>query len=80
MLIGSAYCTEAIGIHPFFGAFLAGLITPHTGGFAEQLVPKMELVTSEYQCLQFYNLKDCLPSHMLAQHSTGRTCPSADAF
>lgn len=47
LLIGSAYCTEAIGIHPFFGAFLMGLITPHEGNFAEVLIPRMSLVTRE---------------------------------
>eukprot|EP00899_Mesostigma_viride_P019169 jgi/Mesvir1/27253/Mv07093-RA.3 len=47
MLLTSAYCTEAIGIHSFFGAFLMGLITPQEGGFAELLFPRMELVTVE---------------------------------
>lgn len=31
-----------IGIHPIFGAFLAGLICPHDGGFAVQMTNKIE--------------------------------------
>lgn len=31
-----------IGVHPIFGAFLAGLICPHEGGFAIKLTEKIE--------------------------------------
>lgn len=30
------------GVHPIFGAFLAGLIIPHEGGFAIHLVEKID--------------------------------------
>lgn len=34
--------TGIIGVHPIFGAFLAGLICPHEGGFAIKLTEKIE--------------------------------------
>ncbi|OQV08966.1 hypothetical protein CLAIMM_13161 [Cladophialophora immunda] len=42
MCLGSAFFTGAIGIHPIFGAFLAGLICPHEGGFALKVTEKIE--------------------------------------
>lgn len=33
LLLGSAYCTNAIGIHPIFGAFVMGLIVPRRATF-----------------------------------------------
>lgn len=47
LLIGAAYATEVIGIHPFFGAFVMGIITPKTNGFVQNLLPRMELVVTE---------------------------------
>jgi K+:H+ antiporter len=35
LLLLSAYCTNAIGIHPVFGAFLMGIILPRTVLFVE---------------------------------------------
>lgn len=35
-----------IGVHPIFGAFLAGLICPHDGGFAIKLTEKIEDLVS----------------------------------
>mmetsp|Transcript_5550 Transcript_5550/g.13807 ORF Transcript_5550/g.13807 Transcript_5550/m.13807 type:complete len:533 (-) Transcript_5550:284-1882(-) len=52
LLIGSAYATEAIGIHPFFGAFLMGLITPQA--HTHSLVPRMELVTRDFLLPLFF--------------------------
>ena len=40
--LGSAFFTGAIGVHPIFGAFLAGLICPHEGGFALKVTEKIE--------------------------------------
>ncbi|KAM0716659.1 hypothetical protein Q7P37_008104 [Cladosporium fusiforme] len=40
--LGSAFFTGAIGVHPIFGAFLAGLIMPHEGGFAIKVTEKIE--------------------------------------
>lgn len=42
MMLGSAFFTGIIGIHPIFGAFLIGLICPHEGGFAIKLTEKIE--------------------------------------
>jgi hypothetical protein len=47
LLLASAFTTEVIGIHSFFGAFVMGLIVPKTNGFADQLIPQMELVVVE---------------------------------
>lgn len=38
----SSWFTGIIGVHPIFGAFLAGLICPHEGGFAIKLTEKIE--------------------------------------
>ena len=47
LLIASAFTTEVIGIHSFFGAFVMGLIVPKSNGFADKLIPQMELVVVE---------------------------------
>lgn len=50
----SAFFTGVIGIHPIFGAFMAGLICPHDGGFAIKLTEKIEdLVTTLFLPLYF---------------------------
>lgn len=40
--LGSAFFTGVIGVHPIFGAFMAGLICPHEGGFAIKVTEKIE--------------------------------------
>lgn len=42
----SAFFTGIIGVHPIFGAFLAGLICPHEGGFAIKVTEKIEDLVS----------------------------------
>lgn len=42
MCLASAFFTGVIGVHPIFGAFLAGLIVPHEGGFAIKVTEKIE--------------------------------------
>ncbi len=42
VVVGSALCTEAIGIHALFGAFLAGTIMPDTNGFRHKLNVRLE--------------------------------------
>jgi len=50
----SSFITEIIGIHAIFGAFLAGLVTPHDHGFAHKLTEKIEdLVTLVFIPLYF---------------------------
>lgn len=50
----SAWFTGIIGVHPIFGAFLAGLICPHEGGFAIKLTEKIEdLITVLFLPLYF---------------------------
>src|SRR5277367_3583127 len=46
MVLGSAFFTGVIGIHPIFGAFMVGLICPHEGGFAIKLTEKIEDLVS----------------------------------
>lgn len=40
--LASAFFTGVIGVHPIFGAFMAGLICPHEGGFAIKVTEKVE--------------------------------------
>ncbi|KAF2157626.1 hypothetical protein K461DRAFT_21787 [Myriangium duriaei CBS 260.36] len=50
----SAFFTGIIGVHPIFGAFLAGLICPHDGGFAIKVTEKIEdLVSAVFLPLYF---------------------------
>lgn len=54
MALTSAFFTQVIGIHAIFGAFLAGLICPHEGGFAIKLTEKIEdLVSALFLPLYF---------------------------
>ncbi|MBK8228828.1 MAG: cation:proton antiporter [Flavobacteriales bacterium] len=45
VMLASAWATEAIGIHPLFGAFLAGAIMPQNLAFRRVLVGKLEDVS-----------------------------------
>ena len=47
LLVGfsSAYATERLGIHPLFGAFLAGVATPKDHGFGKAVARRVEDVT-----------------------------------
>lgn len=50
----SSFFTGVIGVHPIFGAFMAGLICPHEGGFAIKLTEKIEdLVSALFLPLYF---------------------------
>ncbi|KAF2007288.1 K(+)/H(+) antiporter-like protein 1 [Amniculicola lignicola CBS 123094] len=42
LCLASAFFTGIIGVHAIFGAFLAGLIIPHEGGFAIKVAEKIE--------------------------------------
>ena len=42
VVLVSALSTELIGIHALFGAFLAGIVMPTTGGFRDKLVVRVE--------------------------------------
>ncbi|HWL51491.1 MAG TPA: cation:proton antiporter [Chthoniobacteraceae bacterium] len=46
VVIGAALCTEVIGIHALFGAFLAGTIMPDTRGFRHKLTLRVENFSS----------------------------------
>jgi Kef-type K+ transport system membrane component KefB len=46
VVVGSALCTEAIGIHALFGAFLAGTIMPDIHGFRHKLNVRLENFSS----------------------------------
>jgi len=43
---GSAFFTDVIGVHPIFGAFLAGLIVPREGGLAIMITEKLNDMVS----------------------------------
>jgi Kef-type K+ transport system membrane component KefB len=45
MLLVSAYCAEAIGIHALFGAFMAGVIMPPNQKFRNIFIEKVEDVS-----------------------------------
>lgn len=47
LLIVSAFTTELIGIHAFFGSFFLGLLMPKSEDFTEELFQKMELCVME---------------------------------
>jgi Kef-type K+ transport system membrane component KefB len=52
--LSSSFFTGVIGIHPIFGAFVAGLICPHQGGFAIKVTEKVEdLVSTIFLPLYF---------------------------
>jgi Kef-type K+ transport system membrane component KefB len=44
-LFASAYATEKLGIHPLFGAFLAGIATPRDFGFSKAVAKRLEDLT-----------------------------------
>jgi len=46
VVIGASLCTEVMGIHALFGAFLAGAIMPETGGFRHKLGVRVENFSS----------------------------------
>ena len=46
VVIGAALCTEVIGIHALFGAFLAGTIIPEINGFRHKLSLRVENFSS----------------------------------
>lgn len=45
IMLGSAYATEAIGIHALFGAFMAGAIMPPSMNFRKVMINKLEDVS-----------------------------------
>ncbi len=45
VMLGSAWATEAIGIHPLIGAFLAGAVMPQNLAFRRVLMAKLEDVS-----------------------------------
>ncbi len=46
VVLAAALCTEVIGIHALFGAFLAGVIMPHTGDIRHKLGVRVENFSS----------------------------------
>jgi len=46
LLLAASLATELIGIHALFGAFLAGVVMPDTGGFRERLRVRVEKFSS----------------------------------
>jgi Kef-type K+ transport system membrane component KefB len=46
LMFASALCTEAMGIHALFGAFIAGAIMPDAGAFRDQVAAPIEKFSS----------------------------------
>ncbi len=46
VVLVSALCTELMGIHALFGAFIAGIAMPAGGGFRKKLIVRIEHFTS----------------------------------
>jgi Kef-type K+ transport system membrane component KefB len=46
VVVAASFCTEVIGIHALFGAFLAGAIMPEAGGFRHKLAVRVENFSS----------------------------------
>ncbi|MGC4071686.1 MAG: cation:proton antiporter [Nibricoccus sp.] len=46
VVVAASFCTEVIGIHALFGAFLAGTIMPDAGGFRQKLALRVENFSS----------------------------------
>jgi Kef-type K+ transport system membrane component KefB len=46
IVVAASFCTEVIGIHALFGAFLAGAIMPEAGGFRHKLAVRVENFSS----------------------------------
>ena len=55
-LLGSAAATEAIGIHPLFGAFLAGICFPRIKPWQEAVKTRLEVVVSVLLLPMFFAL------------------------
>jgi Kef-type K+ transport system membrane component KefB len=54
IVLTSSFFTGIIGVHPIFGAFMAGLICPHEGGFAIKVTEKVEdLISALFLPLYF---------------------------
>jgi Kef-type K+ transport system membrane component KefB len=45
LLLSSAYCTELIGIHALFGAFLAGIVIPKNDAMQKKIIDRISDVT-----------------------------------
>ena len=46
IVLACAFCTQWLGIHALFGAFVAGLIMPTAGGFRAKLGVRLENISS----------------------------------
>jgi Kef-type K+ transport system membrane component KefB len=54
VVVGSAFATEAIGIHALFGAFLAGLVMPQHPAFRERLIERLESFSAVFLLPLFF--------------------------
>ena len=50
----AAWVTEQIGIHPIFGAFLAGMVVPRSDGYDERVTARLEDVTRVFLLPTFF--------------------------
>lgn len=54
VVVAAALCTEVIGIHALFGAFLAGVIMPDANGFRHKLGVRVENFSSVFLLPLFF--------------------------
>ncbi len=70
MLLASSLATETIGIHAFFGAFVAGCVVPKEDNLADILAPKIELIVMDF-LLPLYFANSGLKLNMTTISSSG---------
>jgi Kef-type K+ transport system membrane component KefB len=54
LVVASALCTEVIGIHALFGAFLAGAIIPQIGSLRQKIAVRVESFSSVFLLPLFF--------------------------
>ncbi|CAF3545745.1 unnamed protein product [Rotaria sordida] len=63
LLVISAFTTEVMGIHAFFGAFISGLCIPRKGSLVEFLAVRIQLIVVEF-FLPLYFANSGLHTHL----------------
>ena len=56
----SSFFTQVIGVHAIFGAFLAGVICPHEGGFAIKVTEKVEVSSAVALFMQIGQIRGAM--------------------
>ncbi|HET7873743.1 MAG TPA: cation:proton antiporter [Terriglobales bacterium] len=56
LMLAASWATERLGVHPLFGAFVAGLVVPKGGGMAARTRDRIESVTLAFFLPLFFAL------------------------